>query len=151
MKSLKLYSYDSEGVAAVEFALIAPALILILVGIFDFGTYMNSVFRLENTARAAAEYVVQGGEPEDIETYVIANSNLSADERQSAEVTTTYVCECQGGEVVDCDSGSCSAENDYVRRFLEVGVAMTYSPTFNWPGLPDSMDLGGAVRLQVAR
>ena len=54
---------DKSGVAATEFALIAPVFLLLLIGVIDYGVYMNNVMHLENTARSAAQYVVQGATP----------------------------------------------------------------------------------------
>ena len=45
---------DREGAAAVEFGLIAPFLILILLGIMEFGLVLNNYLELTDAARAGA-------------------------------------------------------------------------------------------------
>lgn len=149
IRTIKHFLIDKTGIAAVEFALLAPVLVVLFIGIFDFGMYLNSAMKLENTARAAAEYVRQGGDINNIEDDVIApsNLNLTAEQMESVEVTAEYVCECNEGEGVDC-AGSCGPD-DYMRRYLEVSLDMSYQPSFPYPGLPDDMDLGGFVRLQI--
>lgn len=65
---------DCRGVAAVEFALIAPVLILILVGIAAYGIYFSAVSSLQELTADAARASVAG---------------ISATERQT--IVTAYV------------------------------------------------------------
>lgn len=144
---------NNEGVAAVEFALIAPALVMMLIGIFDFGNYINTTMKLENTARAAAEYLYQGGDEEDLEDDIIMNSNLNLTDmtRDSVEVETDYVCECSEEREISCElpCSEADASDLYQRRYLEVTLNMSYDPLFSYPWLPRTMMLEGFVRLQV--
>lgn len=150
---MKMFIRNVDGVAAVEFALIAPALILLILGMFDFGMYMNTTMKLENTARAAAEYLHQGGDPDNLEDDIIMDSSLDlTDEtRDTVTVTNEYVCACGDDVEIDCDD-TCEEDVDgdsYRRRYLEVTLNMDYEPMFPYPGLPQTMVLGGFVRLQV--
>ena len=52
---LKSYLKDKTGIAAVEFALLFPPLVLMMVGAIDFGVYMNHKMKVENAARAAVD------------------------------------------------------------------------------------------------
>jgi Flp pilus assembly protein TadG len=45
-----------RGVAAQEFAIAAPALILLLMAVIDFGRAIDQSIRLETAARAGAQY-----------------------------------------------------------------------------------------------
>ena len=45
---------DSTGVSAIEFAIISPVLITILLGIFQFGSAMNAYLVLTNAAAKGA-------------------------------------------------------------------------------------------------
>lgn len=145
--SLSCYRKEAHGVAAVEFAMVVPFLVLVLLGILDFGSYINAKMRMENTSRAVAQYIVQGGDIESIETDIIASSNMSETERQSTQFSTEYACECRQGESTFC--GDSCGQDDYLRVFVEVKMGMNYSPTLPWPGLPNNIRLTSAVRLQV--
>jgi Flp pilus assembly protein TadG len=48
---------DDVGASIVEFALVAPVLILILVGILDFGRAINAYVTVGNAAREGTHYV----------------------------------------------------------------------------------------------
>ncbi len=133
----------------------APILLLLLIGLYDFGTFMNKKMRLENTARAAAEYVNQGGDVDDLEDDIIllANFNVSDASMETLDLQTAFVCECSGGAVVDCDDGTCQADEDdtdtYMRQYFLVDLNMTVDTVFPYPGLPDRLPLSGSARLQI--
>lgn len=146
---MKRFLSDKSGVAATEFALMAPPLLLLVIGMFDFGTYLNVTMKLENTARAAVEYVFQGGDPDNIQEEVFDNSSLGA-EFATVEVTKAdYVCACEDGAAVDCDTGTCDADGDYKRRYFEVTLDMEYDPLMSYPGLGDTMSLRGHTILRM--
>ena len=144
---LNRYGNNISGLAGVEFALIAPILIFILIAVADFGMYMNMSLKMENVARSAAQYVLQGGDIEQVEEDVImaGNLNVSADEIDTA---VAYVCECGDGEAVECDE-TCDAADDYLRRFIDVNLTVQHQAMINWPGIADHLTLQGHVRLQA--
>ena len=47
---------STEGIALVEFALILPVLILLLVGILDTGRVVNAYVTISNASREGARY-----------------------------------------------------------------------------------------------
>ncbi len=53
---------DTRGVAVVEFAFIAPILMMLTLGILDVGRAMHALNTMEHTAKEAARYAsVRGG------------------------------------------------------------------------------------------
>ena len=134
--------------AATEFALIAPIILLVLIGMVDAGLYINTQMKLENAARAAAEFVYLGGDVADIEQSVLAQTDFADAETGALNNVTAsadFVCECSGGVAASCDGGC----DGYTRRFVEVVLSMKYKTIFPYPGLPDVIDLKGSVRYQV--
>lgn len=148
---MKHYVSNVTGIAAVEFALIAPILILLVVGMYDFCTYINTAMKLENTAVSAAQFVLQGGDPDDIEEEVIMQStlNLTASNRDTVNVSSEYVCACHDGETVDCDGGLCTDSGDYVHRYFEVTTSMNFQTVISYPGMPASVPLYGFATLRI--
>lgn len=150
MKAKKLfrnYLQNSDGVAAVEFALLAPVLIFIFVGMFDFGRYLQQKMQLDNMARNAAEYVRHGGDADNLETDVFAEATPASAQADALQITAEENCECAAGVDVSCSAvNGC---NGYMRRFFSVELQQTYRPLFNYPGLPDNITLTGFSRMQV--
>lgn len=148
MRAINSYINNQEGVAATEFALLAPILMILMLGIFDYGMFMNAQMKLESTARAAAQYVVLGGDPELIEEEIILQSslNVSADTMDSLDIDKSYTYECADG--IDIGEGSECDDGDYLREFFEITISMDYEPIFDFPGVPDEITIAGNVRLQ---
>lgn len=70
MKCLK----NEKGQSLVEFAVILPILLLILMGIAEFGMMINSYLTIENASREGARRGIVGSSDTDIENSVIATS-----------------------------------------------------------------------------
>lgn len=140
------YISGNDGLAAVEFALIAPFLIALLIGMMDFGMYINQRMQMENIARAAAEYVVKGGEEANVMTDVIAEA-VPATELAAFTFDSGSVCECSSdGAEIDC---ALTCDEGYQRRFYFFSMSREYTPMFPYPGIPESITLAGDARLQV--
>lgn len=101
---IKLFKREN-GQAMVELALILPVLLLILMGIIEFGFMFNSYLTLNNVSREAARYASLGGSDVQAEsratdiaqnldadklTFVISPSEASRDRGDSVEVVVTY-------------------------------------------------------------
>ena len=56
MKLARLFAADDRGTTLVEFALVAPVLILTLVACLDFARAMNAYVTIENASREGARY-----------------------------------------------------------------------------------------------
>jgi Flp pilus assembly protein TadG len=138
-----------EGVAAVEYALFLPVLVTLLAGIVDYGMYIHSQMTLQELARAAAEYVVQGGDPADLQANVFDGSTVAgaaAAEGRTVTYDDKTECECAQRVSVACN-GSCGS-GDYVRTFYTVTVSSRFTPILPYPGLGDGVDLEGYASLQ---
>ena len=49
----------SGGHSVIEFALLSPWILLLFIGIFDFGFYAYALINVENAARAAARHTIE--------------------------------------------------------------------------------------------
>jgi hypothetical protein len=136
-------------VAAAEFALIVPLLMLILAAIVDFGFYIHDRMRLDDLARATAEYVVQGGSQDTAVEDVVETSNIFAEGAADGTPLITDAgeeCTCGDGSDVACD-GSCDA-GDFIRRYYTVTIEKQFAPLFAWPDVGVSTTIYGYARLQ---
>ena len=149
--ALRRYARNTRGIAAVEFALIVPVLIVIMAGVIDYGAYIREKMMLEELARNAAQYVIQGGAAADVAANVINPSRIK--ERATAEGRTISYrvvarFECANGVAV-ANNVACGS-GDYKRRFWEASVATTYAPLIPYPGVSTTaIPLTGFARLQT--
>jgi Flp pilus assembly protein TadG len=143
------FQKSSEGVAATEFALIAPVLVALLLGTIDYCLYMNTQIRLELATRAAAQYMLNGGDPDNIVNDVVIPSSLGVDVSTADDVVVRQdvICRCNDGTELSCDE-TCGA-GDYERHFVEVELTVNYTaPFLPYVGLSTSMPLQAYVALQ---
>lgn len=138
---------NSDGAAAVEFALLAPLFVMLIMGIADFGVYVNQRMQLENLARAAVEYVVKGGEEENVQADVL-EAALPPSELEEVTAEAEATCECSSSGAAGVCGTSCE-NGAYQRRFYSMSITRTYNPLFVYPGLPEQISITGYARLQV--
>lgn len=151
-KLFQKFRKDEKGVAAVEYALLVPILSVLLVGIMDYGMFIHERMQLDNLARECVQYVLQGGNPDDITADVIAHSDIYANVDQN-QLSVTYTppqlqCECSDGSSVSCSNNATCPTGDYKRGFMSVSVTATYQPIISWPGIAANKTMTGSARIQ---
>jgi Flp pilus assembly protein TadG len=62
MRFWKTFRRDDSGVSAVEFALIAPVLLICLVGIYDIGMLVYKRTDMHSALRSGVQYFMNGGD-----------------------------------------------------------------------------------------
>ena len=150
--------YDS-GSAAVEFAISAPILVVLALGIADYGALMTNAASLEGATRAIAEYARNSpacnktGNTSWLtdSSCVTGISNLattlqSNDTSLSSatfaplvpQATPANYCTCSDGSSVSCSSTSCALSDPRVVQYIRISATQTFSPLFaviDVPGL----------------
>lgn len=143
-----------RGSPATEFALIAPMLLLMSVGVIDFGMTVRAKSEVEASARAG----LQKGfgdmwDTTDIET--AAKDALSKDPaiQASAAVTSTASCYCNGtltASGAGCTETMtvatvCGAGGGPLTHTLTVDVSRQHKLMFNYYVLPTELTLTGSA------
>jgi Flp pilus assembly protein TadG len=78
---------DDRGAAAVEFAIIAPVLILLLFGIVEYGLVFNAQLQVTGAAREAARTMAVGGDVPTAQSAAIASTAALSPALTTANVT----------------------------------------------------------------
>ena len=99
---------SDHGGALIEMALMTPLLLLLVLGVGDFGRIMFHGITLTNAARAGAAFGSQGlGNLADT-----AGIRLAAEQEAQnigpITVTSQRICECTSGTAVSCTVANCS-------------------------------------------
>lgn len=140
------YLTSERGVAAVEFSMIAPILILLMVGIMDMGMYVRDQMKLEQISRASVDYVLNGGLDENIGTEVL--DYYDPEHASDYTITTERVCTCSDGAAQECGAVTCEF-GDYSRQYVQVSIDRNFSTLFPYPGIPDELTLHGYSRMRL--
>ena len=122
----------------VEFALTAPFLIILMLGVIDFGRVYFAYVSVTNSARTGADYAA-------------ANCDPSCDEDDLAAIRDAVVLETT--QLLNTSSTnpdvSVSTGESLVSDFIDVTVSYAFTTIFPWPGLPDSMNVERTVTARV--
>jgi len=127
---------NDAGASAVEFALIAPVMLVMLMGLLDYAVAVFHRTELESAARAGAQYaLVDGFDATTITTAVEASTNLDTN---FLTVTVTESCECpeDSPPTVSC-SDTCGVGS--MTRYANIDLSYTHT----WFFLPGTTTLTG--------
>jgi len=134
MMSTKILSWNERGSAVIEFALTLPLLLLIVMGIFDFGLMFQRYEVVTNAAREGARIgVLPGYSTSDAEAR--ANQYLNVGGISQDNVATTC-----GGSIgrhkrcVDVVSGPSPQFGTPPRTVTQVTSIVEYDHEFMWVG-----------------
>jgi Flp pilus assembly pilin Flp len=113
----------SKGVSALEFALIAPIMALLVMGGFDLGSIVQQSLRLEAAARAGAQHAFS--RPSDTAGIAAAiRANLPG----WTDITVpspVQVCRCPDGTSVSCGGALCGTEPPAIYISVQVSRPFT--------------------------
>lgn len=109
-----------EGGSAVEFGMIAPAMIVLLAGLVDLAGAMQQTIRLENAARAGAQYAMSF--PGDTAGIIAATAAAVGGTGATVAVVPAF-CACPGGSTatVSCEGTPCGG----APAGVYVGISIT--------------------------
>jgi Flp pilus assembly protein TadG len=138
-----------SGAASVELALLMPLLVLMFLGVADFGRAFYWVITLAHAARAGAQFGAQG-------TTNAANATgirqAALDEAQnigSIDVSSARICECDDGTVVDCATTPSCGSYGVPRVFVRVTTSTEFRTVVPYPGVPDTVSLSRTAILRL--
>ena len=98
----------SRGQAVVEFALIIPVFMLLLLLAVDFGRLFFTYIQLNNTAREGAAYAALNPTTDNstLTTNALLESNVQAQSGEGTDVTATAACfDDVGAPLTPCTKG----------------------------------------------
>jgi Flp pilus assembly protein TadG len=130
MSLLRRFNRAESGQALIETAILAPALVLLLVGTIDLGRFAEFDTKLAASARAGAQFgaqsLVNAANTTGMQT---AATNEASGAGFSA--TATNYCECPGStSTVTCTAGACAGSHRLL--YVSVTVSGTFKPIFKY-------------------
>ena len=136
---------DVRGVTAVEFALVAPMLMVAVMGAADFGFAANEKMRLVSAARAGAQ--AGFGNPGSASSMIAAATAATGLNPAAVTVTTANTCGCADGSTIACSS--VCQDGSVLRSYVTVTVSEVYSLLLTYPGFPNPLTFSASSTLRV--
>ena len=127
----------TEGLGAIELGFIAPVLLVLLLGILDFGMAFWEQMQIANAADAGAQWGMSNSyDQTSIRTVAQSATNLGS----AVSVTPSNVCGCPNNTGITSGFGtppSCTTcpDGSTAQPYIVVNTQICYSTIFSWPGL----------------
>jgi len=141
---LRLWNARSGSVAA-EFAVVVPVLVLLLVGIFDYGWAVGLSTKLNSAARAGLQYAMK--HPTDSAGITYAAQNATSDTTMTVGAPALF-CTCGSSTAtpVPCTS-TCAGTT--LRYYVSLTTTQSYTPLVSYPGIGGTITMAGSAVIQV--
>ena len=139
---------STNGSVAAEFALVAPVLVLLALGIVDFGTLAAKSAGLAATARIGAEYA--RAYPGDTAGVCrVIQSAMSFAPAPTCPTSFPHSCECSDETPIACTESCATVGRPGPNRaFVQITASQDFTPIIPWPGIPEILSAVTVVRLQ---
>jgi len=105
IRTTRQFIRDARGLAAIEFAFIAPVLAIIAILMTDVGIAAVGAMNMESAVRASVQYAMNGGA--DLTVAKSVGMSTWSSQPADAAMSTSKICKC-GSSVVACTS-TCSS------------------------------------------
>ena len=143
-RSLRRALRSERGASIVEFAILAPVLIFLVIGVIEIGRYMYFGIVAAHMAESGARYGAQTlGTAAD--STGMQNAALADGAGLVWHVQPTKSCS-QAGSVVGCPLATPGPGTIY---YVKVVVTATFTPLLNYPGIPSSIPVSSTAMVRV--
>lgn len=135
------------GVAAVEFALVAPVLMLLLLGLIEVGRYAYYSILVSNAARAGVSYGAAN--------LVMAKDNTGMQQAALNDggnvagltATASHYCQCADGSASSCLETDCTTSHRIA--YVQVQTTGRFSSLLHFPLLPNTFNVSSTAVMRV--
>jgi Flp pilus assembly protein TadG len=146
---------SQRGDSLVEVAIVAPVLVILVLGIVEFGRAWYLQNEMAGAAQAGAIYGSQN--PTDTSGMQTVAQNNAPDVAAASDVTglaaaASWGCECSDGTAAsaNCTTTPTSCSGTVI-DYVTVKVSATYKPAFRFPGSSTSFTLAQTVTMRSAQ
>ena len=136
----------------VEFALVAPVFIFMLVGVIEMGRYAYFAILAQHAARAGVQYAAQSLETAaDASVSGPATASAASLDGQSLsqwKVTSWVMC-TNNLQVAPCPANNTGSVSPGLVYYVGVKVTGTFKSLLSYPGIPNNVPVTGTAVMRV--
>ncbi len=133
----------------VEFAILAPVFVFLLIGLIEVGRFAFFGILAANAARAGAQY---GAQTLSTAADTVGMTSAAVQDGQNLSnwhVLPTNLCSVSGGTPAPCPSPGAGPPTNTI-YYVQVRVNGTFTSLLNYPGIPHSVPISGSATMRVA-
>ena len=136
------------GLAAIEFAILAPVLILMMICVVDLGMGIYRKMQVQNAAQAGAEYAMVHGYS--ASSVLSAVTNATSFSGIVASPLPNQFCGCPSNTgVTTISCGSTCTGGSTPGTYVTVSTQGTYNTLFDYPILPKSYNFTAQATVRI--
>ncbi len=148
-QGLRRLARADSGSAIAELAVIAPLLVLLLIGLIEVGRFAQYSIVVANAARSGAQYGAQNlGTAADL-TGMAAAARNDAQNITGLSATAVQFCRCADGTSSTCLPTDCGTSHRLV--FVQVDATGTFTSILHFPAVPASQTITSRATMRVAQ
>jgi Flp pilus assembly protein TadG len=139
-----------RGSAMVEFCLVFPVLLLMMVGTMDFARAFRAAIAVANAARAGIQFgaLNAGNAGNTTGMNTAATDDAAGQGLTGLTATSRTFCGCTGSSTeVSCTTATCSGNTP--NGYVETRVQYTFRSVVHFPGVPADMVISRTARMRV--
>jgi Flp pilus assembly protein TadG len=144
---MKKFFRSQSGAAMVEFAVVLPVLVFLVIGVIEIGRYMFFGIELAHMAEAGAQYGSLSMANSQNTTAIVAAVNADAPNSGITSVSVSPSPTCTyGGVQTPCPSGTEAPGYTY---YVSVKITGTMNSLLNYPGIPSGIPVSASTTMRV--
>jgi Flp pilus assembly protein TadG len=137
------------GQNLLEFAVVTPIVLLLLVGAVEIGRLAYLGMLVQNAARAGVQYGSQNLATAADNSAMQSAALNDGQNISGLTATASHFCSCADGSSSSCTPGDCSGSHMLV--YVQVNTTGQFQPLIHCPGLPSTYVLNGQAVMRVAQ
>lgn len=142
------------GASLVEFAVAAPIVAFLLVGLIEIGRFAFFSILAANAARAGAQYGAQdlttAFDTTGIQSAAVQDGeNLSNWTGQGGGITVQQLCAVGGASPQPCTTSQTAGPPQDTIYYVKVQVTGVFNSLLDYPGIPNSVPISGSSMMRV--
>ncbi len=146
------FASDRSGAGAIEFAFLAPLLILMAMLTIDLGLGGYRQMQVQNAAQAGATYALYNYSYNTYSNQNIMTAVTSATSSSgiSASPSPAQYCGCPGDDgLTTATCGTTCSNGQAAGTYVSVYATTTYHTLVSYPGVPDSFVFNAQATVRV--
>jgi Flp pilus assembly protein TadG len=138
-----------RGQAVAELAIIAPLLLLLLVGLVEFGRYARMSILVSNAARAGVQYGAQNYVTALDDAGMQNAAQTDAESVAGISATSSHYCTCADGTASSCQPTDCPSSHRLV--YVQVDTRGTFTSMLHLPYVSPSLTVAGRAVMRASQ
>ncbi len=140
---------SEAGTSMVEFAILAPVFVFLLIGLIEVGRFAYFGILAANAARAGAQYGAQTLSTAADTAGITSAAKQDGQNLSAWSVSPNHLCSINGAAPAPCPSPGATPPANTI-YYVQVQVSGQFHSLLSYPGIPSAPTISGSAIMRVA-